>query len=999
MHEYKAVPVSNILATEEDEAGVVEALVAVTGIKDNVNDIIEPGAFAKTLIVRKPKGVWHHNITESVARTEDVKELLPGDSRLPKSLANGEPWPSNAGGLLVKTRFNMATQRGRDAYEDVKFFGSDQEWCVDESTEILTQRGWLRYDEIADEDHAYVLDPQFGSGHFEQIEAVNVFPEKTRRMRHIETGGFDALTTAAHRWPLNSNIEGGHAQWSTTDKLDYRSRITRAAKRSDYPLEAKYSDSFVELVAWYWTEGWNPPADHADAGLYIAQSMAKNPQHVASIRSALQDAVPGQWSERHSKDDMARFRMTREAASAFHAVTGEHKQPTPEFLTDLTKSQLVLFIDTCMSGDGHEVKTGQRTWYQVEDDSVRAFEMACALAGIPTVTSQPKDYGNRYGCVPQNVSLLKSGVSKPLDAVRVKSYNTKSRRTVARDEWVEHTGIVWCPTTPSGTWMMRRNGKVCFTGNSIGYNVPVGGAVIDKKTGTRNIKQLDLWEYSPVLFGAMPNARTMSVKSAQSMWASITGEHALELKSMFADAASNEQELEEKSRRDPEADSGKPRRSPNRGKTGGSAKPGEHQARRPVGKRPGNGPEAAPGKRSAGGGRRVASRAGAIRYRREIGELIGDYGVTTKPKKERSKRGGSAGGGKGSGSSGSASPKGNKIDTNKKPRLGGSGRMEEDESPYSGANGGKLVSFENGIATYDDGSFTDGSAWYSNGKRKAAGNNKYKNSRPYETTKKPRKDVGAGTSGKMEEDEAPDSGAAGGKLVDYSGGVAYYDDGTFTDGNKWYRATGKKGYDMTGIETKEDWAELDVKEAPEEDEDLDDEDWEDEEDDEDDSVESKSIVITAEGLGALDDAIGALSTLRTQFVKALVTERETKGSGLAGLAENCGLDIADLASKFDAAVADEDPDTMEDAAEQILDMIDDAVDGADEEQMAELKHIGQYIADSFQEFEAEEPTEEKGGAPVDSEDDEEDEEEDAETGGTKTATVHLDVKSILDLIG
>ena len=124
---YKSVPISGV---KDEGSGMVDAIVAVTGLKDNVNDIILPGAFAKSLGKRTPKGVWHHNIHETIARTLDIKELLPGDPDLPKSLADGTPWPESAGALMVKMKFNDGTQRGRDAYADVKFYGTDQEWSI-----------------------------------------------------------------------------------------------------------------------------------------------------------------------------------------------------------------------------------------------------------------------------------------------------------------------------------------------------------------------------------------------------------------------------------------------------------------------------------------------------------------------------------------------------------------------------------------------------------------------------------------------------------------------------------------------------------------------------------------------------------------------------------------------------------------------------------------------------------------------------------------------------
>lgn len=44
----------------------------------------------------------------------------------------------------------------------------------------------------------------------------------------------------------------------------------------------------------------------------------------------------------------------------------------------------------------------------------------------------------------------------------------------------------------------------------------------------------------------------------------------------------------------------------------------------------------------------------------------------------------------------------------------------------------------------------------------------------------------SGDSKFMEEDESPEKGAKGGKLTNYEAGVAYYDDGTMSDGASWY---------------------------------------------------------------------------------------------------------------------------------------------------------------------------------------------------------------------
>ena len=121
--------------------------------------------------------------------------------------------------------------------------------------------------------------------------------------------------------------------------------------------------------------------------------------------------------------------------------------------------------------------------------------------------------------------------------------------------------------------------------------------------------------------------------------------------------------------------------------------------------------------------------------------------------------------------------------------------MEEDETPLTGARCGKLVDFADGVATYDDGTRTDGKTWTDVGEsgvaqaRETQAANAAKTTAPQATTTPasdpaPRLANNGGTT-RMEEDESPTEGRYGGKLVSYKNGVATYDDGTSTDGSGW----------------------------------------------------------------------------------------------------------------------------------------------------------------------------------------------------------------------
>jgi 2'-5' RNA ligase len=129
--------------------GLVTAIVAVTGVVDLVEDIIVPGAFAASLKKIRPKVVHHHDWKLDTGRVLHVEELLPGDRRLPKRTPNGQPWPKEAGALLATMQFNLAVQRGREAWEMCRFYAESGEAAFSIGYKVLpglaTKRGGIRY--------------------------------------------------------------------------------------------------------------------------------------------------------------------------------------------------------------------------------------------------------------------------------------------------------------------------------------------------------------------------------------------------------------------------------------------------------------------------------------------------------------------------------------------------------------------------------------------------------------------------------------------------------------------------------------------------------------------------------------------------------------------------------------------------------------------------------------------------------------------------------------
>ena len=136
---------------------------------------------------------------------------------------------------------------------------SGLKFCADTETEILTRRGWLTYDQVSTSDEVYTLNHSTGMAEWQFPTAINTFDVVDEEMMSIESSTHSSLTTLDHKWPVVRKDTNKHTTKKlvvTSADLKTSDRIIASAPLSEFPVEAKYSDDFVELVAWFFTEGW-----------------------------------------------------------------------------------------------------------------------------------------------------------------------------------------------------------------------------------------------------------------------------------------------------------------------------------------------------------------------------------------------------------------------------------------------------------------------------------------------------------------------------------------------------------------------------------------------------------------------------------------------------------------------------------------------------------------------------------------------------------------------
>lgn len=359
----------------------------------------------------------------------------------------------------------------------VRILPLNPSFCLDEETEILTSEGWKDVWQVKEGDLALCLDPGTDEIRWEPVQRVNRF-DWDGPVTKWSNERFEAVSTDDHRWV----VEDWRAQNPKyRDKAKHRIKTTGELNRvrqngmrlitgGGTPMvfadQPKWSDQLVETVGWYVTEGHNQDYD----AIVITQDARVNPEHADRIRALL-----GWWkaqaptSAEYSYGTRAsQFRLAGLAGRQIKEVA-PGKQLTPEFLCSLTYAQARLLYETLLAGDGSEHRgDGPKTttiWAQSSRSRIDGFQMLCAMLGLRTQakyrTRLPDDHPYRPGndCDGE-VTVYKNRTTNVTD-LKKERYNTRQ--------------VMWCPTTPTGTWYARKKGvmpkgrsgrQVCYwTGN------------------------------------------------------------------------------------------------------------------------------------------------------------------------------------------------------------------------------------------------------------------------------------------------------------------------------------------------------------------------------------------------------------------------------------------------------------------------------------------------------------------------------------------------------
>jgi hypothetical protein len=221
-------------------------------------------------------------------------------------------------------------------------------------------------------------------------------------------------------------------------------------------------------------------------GIWIAEGCANKNSiifaaHKDRVKKALEPAITNmgfkisKYIDKKSNNNLALWEIfnVQLAAVMEPLSVGAINKSLPSWVWKLNKYQAQVLIDSMMLGDGHLSKSNANLYYTSSEKLADDLSRLCIHAGWSAhyrkVNGREAGYTS-YNNVTEKfitsnadylcVTIIKTKLEPEINHGHHKVQNGQS------EEWIDYKGTVHCLTVRTGIFMVRKNGKPVWTGNS-----------------------------------------------------------------------------------------------------------------------------------------------------------------------------------------------------------------------------------------------------------------------------------------------------------------------------------------------------------------------------------------------------------------------------------------------------------------------------------------------------------------------------------------------------
>ncbi|MHA1267948.1 MAG: hypothetical protein ACTSRS_22180 [Candidatus Helarchaeota archaeon] len=356
--------------------------------------------------------------------------------------------------------------------------------CYDEKTEVLTDNGWKFFKDLQYTDKVCSLNPDSEEIIFTNPTNIVKYRYKGK-MLEIKTKQFDFLITPNHkivfkrrrhnknkassieieradileRNPIHYIIPRG-GKWRGTDSQYFilpsmKVRTFwghyKVAKQRRYDMK-----KWLNFFGWHLSEGCVRYRKGEPTEIKLSQKF--NSKYIDDLRKAIMD-LKLNAVESLKKDGTVEFSIADNHLAKYLSQFGKaHEKFIPKHIKCLSSDYLEILLDSLMKGDGSWSKDkgtkGGGMFISNSKKLIDDFQEICLKTGRACVIGVDKR---------RSRPCYWASFSK-----RINNLVAKNRR-----KWIDYDGWVYCCTVPTHIIMVRRNGKMGWSGNTMGeYSAP-----------------------------------------------------------------------------------------------------------------------------------------------------------------------------------------------------------------------------------------------------------------------------------------------------------------------------------------------------------------------------------------------------------------------------------------------------------------------------------------------------------------------------------------------
>ncbi|MFH1917498.1 MAG: LAGLIDADG family homing endonuclease, partial [Nanoarchaeota archaeon] len=348
--------------------------------------------------------------------------------------------------------------------------------CYSEDTEVLTEQGWKKYQDVKNLKIAQ-FNPKTKTIHFLPHKGPHTYDYKGK-MYNFKNKRNDILVTPNHKMLIKGERKK-HYQEFKAEEIPY-SRIN-VLNSGDYinnkpitnfilpPIRHKQNrkhpkythqhhpkkiplELWLEFLGYYLTEGGTETAPT----IGITQ---KDKSNIKKIKACLQklSKIIGFTLTEIKKPEYTKLKITNTQLYTYLKKLGnksyKKRFPFEDInLSLLSKQQLEILYNAMMLGDG---ASDGRGYFSTSSELIDAFQSITCLLGKSAnknLAYLGKDKGNRK-------DLYRVSISDKIE-LSLRKDNGNIKR-------VNYQGKVFCFSTQTGFFITRRNGKIAIQGNSL----------------------------------------------------------------------------------------------------------------------------------------------------------------------------------------------------------------------------------------------------------------------------------------------------------------------------------------------------------------------------------------------------------------------------------------------------------------------------------------------------------------------------------------------------